>query len=82
MKEYIFVGNDFDYYITKAENEKQAILNLYEWQGGSKLFTKERFIELCEYFDTFELIKLYEREYDKIIQFGEFSAIYGIPNEK
>lgn len=79
MKEYIFVGDDIHYYITKADNEKQAVLNLYEWQGGSNLFCPKRLEALREHLDTFELIKLYEKEHGKITQFGEFSAIYGKP---
>lgn len=84
MKEYLFIygedaDTDYEYYITKAENEKEAVMDLFEYSGGSRVFTQQRFNELVDNLDVFEIIRLYESEHEKIFQFGEFNAIYGKP---
>lgn len=84
MKQYIFVLEDkisesTSYYTTKADNEKEAVICLFEYSGGSNIFTQERFNALSDSFDVFELIRLYENEHEHCVQFGEFNAIYGKP---
>lgn len=84
MKEYIFILDNgcrefVNYYCTQADNEKQAVVNLIDYCGGLNIFTPERLNQLIDSFDTFELIRMFESQHGKIIQFGEFNAIYGKP---
>lgn len=84
MKTFIIVtyahrADNYSYLVINAEDEKGALLNFYKKKGGSKILDDEKLEIFAETFSVLDLIKLYNEEYDNIVEFGEYEPIFGKP---
>lgn len=80
MKDYIIIYHKTesdDWHITKADNPKTALLDFYEYCGGSKVLSKDELKKFADNFDFEKLVKLFEKDHwYKIAYIGEFNPLY------
>lgn len=77
MKEYLIIyGYDRDPYRVKATSPLNAVLSLFEYSGGSSLFSSDELNKLGEEFGTQKLIHLYNHEHVTIHSVGVFEPLY------